>query len=169
MVGDGANDLIAIKQANIGIGIQDTDAVYSSSFGVKKLSQVVTIVKEGKATERQLVEMVQYFVMVHFMTIIMMAIETQDAAFLMDIQIILRTFGLVVLMTIFMTFSPPTDTLSKYLSPSNFMGLENHLVFWGTAILIAGGYTLGYQLLYYSDEFVPNPNNKITFSEGWSG
>jgi len=34
MVGDGANDLIAIKEANIGIGISSSDAVFSASFAV---------------------------------------------------------------------------------------------------------------------------------------
>ena len=34
MVGDGANDLMAIKQADIGIGINQTDAAFASDFAI---------------------------------------------------------------------------------------------------------------------------------------
>jgi magnesium-transporting ATPase (P-type) len=43
MVGDGANDLIAIKDADLGIGISSSDAVYSAAFAIKDLSQIVDI------------------------------------------------------------------------------------------------------------------------------
>lgn len=50
MVGDGANDLIAIKDADLGIGISSSDAVYSAAFAIKDLSQIVEILCEGKNT-----------------------------------------------------------------------------------------------------------------------
>jgi len=45
MVGDGANDLIAIKEADVGIGVEGTDAVFSASFAIKHLSQIIEIIK----------------------------------------------------------------------------------------------------------------------------
>ena len=50
MTGDGANDLMAIKQADVGIGISGTDAVYSSAFTINHLDSIIQIVKEGKCT-----------------------------------------------------------------------------------------------------------------------
>lgn len=44
MVGDGANDLIAIKQAHVGIGISSSDAVYSASFAVLELADILKII-----------------------------------------------------------------------------------------------------------------------------
>jgi len=45
MVGDGANDLIAIKEADIGIGIASSDAVYSAAFTVSELMQIEKVVR----------------------------------------------------------------------------------------------------------------------------
>jgi P-type E1-E2 ATPase len=48
MVGDGANDLIAIKEAHVGIGISSSDAVFSACFAVRSLEQILQIIKESK-------------------------------------------------------------------------------------------------------------------------
>ena len=40
MVGDGANDLIAIKDADLGIGLSSSDAIYSAAFSISELSQI---------------------------------------------------------------------------------------------------------------------------------
>ncbi len=50
MVGDGANDLIAIKDADVGVGISSGDAVYSASFSVTNLKQIIELISESKST-----------------------------------------------------------------------------------------------------------------------
>lgn len=45
MVGDGANDLLAIKEANVGIGIRNCDSSYAASFSVRQLGDLDYIVR----------------------------------------------------------------------------------------------------------------------------
>lgn len=40
MVGDGANDLLAIKEADVGIGIKNCDASYAASFSISQLLDI---------------------------------------------------------------------------------------------------------------------------------
>ncbi len=44
MIGDGANDCAAIKQANIGMSFTSADSSYSSPFSID--SESISIVKE---------------------------------------------------------------------------------------------------------------------------
>ena len=45
MCGDGANDLLALRQADLSIGIQATDASYGSSFTVNNMLDVDWVIK----------------------------------------------------------------------------------------------------------------------------
>lgn len=41
MAGDGANDLLAIKEADVGVGISNSDASYGAAFTVQELGQII--------------------------------------------------------------------------------------------------------------------------------
>lgn len=45
MCGDGANDLIAIKQADLGIGISNTDGSFAADFAVPEIEGVDYVVR----------------------------------------------------------------------------------------------------------------------------
>jgi P-type E1-E2 ATPase len=45
MCGDGANDLLALREADLSIGVQSTDASYGSSFTVKNMIDVDWVIK----------------------------------------------------------------------------------------------------------------------------
>ena len=70
---------------------------------------------------------------------------------------------------LFYGLSRPAEHLTKYLTDTNFMGLENHLVYFGNAAISSIGLIVIYQYFSHTSDFVPKPNPKITFSEGYFG
>ena len=51
MVGDGANDCGALKQANIGLSLSETEASIAAPFTARDLnvSSIITLIKESRA------------------------------------------------------------------------------------------------------------------------
>ncbi len=45
MCGDGANDLMAIREADVGLGISDSDASYGASFTIINMLDVELVVR----------------------------------------------------------------------------------------------------------------------------
>lgn len=70
MTGDGANDLLAIREADVGVGISNSDASYGAAFTVENLKQQIEIVKEGKCTTQSILENFRYILIVAYLDII---------------------------------------------------------------------------------------------------
>ena len=62
MCGDGANDLLALRQADLSFGFQTCDASYGSSFAIQKIEDVDLVIKESKNTVSNLMQMFIYMV-----------------------------------------------------------------------------------------------------------
>ena len=61
MCGDGANDLLALREADLSIGVQETDASYGSSFTIKSLSSVYEVIREAKCAKSSMIQLYQYY------------------------------------------------------------------------------------------------------------
>lgn len=49
MVGDGANDILAIKEADLGVGISETDSSFAAHFTICNVEDVERIMREGRS------------------------------------------------------------------------------------------------------------------------
>lgn len=76
-----------------------------------------------------------------------MLILITDLAELTDAHEIYRNFTVVLPITLQFALSKRREELGKFMPNTNFMGLENHLVFWGTSLILGAGQVAAY--LYY--------------------
>lgn len=113
--------------------------------------------------------MTQYFSIVNFLSITSTIILTSDVSYATSMQLIYKNFLTTILLTLFFALSRPEKQLSKYLPNSNFMGLENHLVFWISCAILTAAQVASYFYYYNTPDFVPNSQPSATFSSGWNG
>ena len=146
MAGDGANDLMAIKEADVGLGINDSDASYAASFTIKSLADISEVVKESKSSEQNIIEIVRYYGSLSFVRVVFSILLITEATFFSSGQAIL-TFVSQLALPVAISLSRPAAHMTPFSPCSNFMGGQNHLVYWGnvfwsSAVVVAG-------MLYY--------------------
>ena len=108
MCGDGANDLLALREADLSIGIQETDASYGSSFTVKNIRDVYEIIRESKCTHSNLFQLIQYYLGIPFVIVISSLTMLADATYFSAAQLIYINFGTMLLIPGAMSFSRPS-------------------------------------------------------------
>lgn len=80
MCGDGANDLTAIRSADIGISFHESDANYAATFSITHLSDIDYIIRNGKTTTANITSMMLYYEFFSFMKIPATLLLVMDSA-----------------------------------------------------------------------------------------
>lgn len=100
--------------------------------------------------------MAKYYGITQFLSIVLTLIMTSDYSYFTSIELIYKNFLNTLLITLLFGRSKPAEKLTKKTPNSNFLDLENHLVFWGNTIICSLGLIISYSYYKNTDDFEPN-------------
>ncbi|EAR89099.1 E1-E2 ATPase family protein (macronuclear) [Tetrahymena thermophila SB210] len=146
MIGDGANDCSAIKQADIGISFATTDASYSSPFSYSETSLdcVIKILAEGRCTLSSMIECYRYYLTVSFHKFTLACILILELSYMSSIQVIFINYFVSIPYLIMLSLSKPLEDLTPYKSISNMLDIENFFSVFGQIVLSVGQFLAHY-------------------------
>lgn len=96
MCGDGANDLLALREADLSICIQATDASYGSSFNVQKMVDVEWVIKESKCTQANIIVLYQFYGSISMFILICSIIMISDVTYFSTPELMYLNFGTIL-------------------------------------------------------------------------
>ena len=108
MCGDGANDLMAIRQSDVGIGINDSDASYGASFTIINMLDIDYIIRDSKATACNIIEMIRYYEFISFLKIPCSLLLVTDTSYWNLGQLLYYNFTSTVIYPIFLALGKPS-------------------------------------------------------------
>lgn len=166
MCGDGANDLLALREADLSVGIQSTDASYGSSFTVKNMLDVDWIIKESKNALSNVIHLYQFYSTGCMFLLIASIILLTDSSYYSTEGLMYLNFGTILIIPVALSMTRPSGDESPYVPDTNMMGWHNHLIFWGNLLIPYTGVLGAWFYFYNTDEFVPNPKTRVTVENG---
>lgn len=106
--------------------------------------------------------MFRYYGTISFIKITCSLLLLVDTTYFSGIHLIYFNFTSTVIIPLFMAGSFPSKNTNKYIPETNFMGLINHLRYWGNTIIPSAGLIAGYFYFINNPEFVPNETQVVT-------
>ncbi len=107
MCGDGANDLMALREADLSVGIQATDASYGSSFNVKNMLDVDEIIRESKCAQANIVHLYQFYGSIAMLLLCSSIILITDTTYFSSGQLMYLNFCAILLTPVMISLSKP--------------------------------------------------------------
>ncbi|KAL4468761.1 hypothetical protein ABPG74_005264 [Tetrahymena malaccensis] len=146
MIGDGANDCSAIKQADIGISFTKTDASYSSPFSYSETSLdcVIKILAEGRCTLSSMIECYRYYLTISVHKFTLACILVLELSYMSSLQVTFINYFVSIPYLLMLSLSKPLDDLTPYKSISNMLDIENFFSIFGQIILSVGQFLAHY-------------------------
>lgn len=166
MCGDGANDLMAIRQSDVGMGINDSDASYGATFTIQNMLDVDEIIRDSKATTTNIVEMIRYYEFISFLKIPASLLLILDTSYFNQGMLLFFNFTSTLIYPIFQAVSKPSKTVTRARPDGNLFGPVNHLRFWGSLIIATLGLIAGY--FYFMSTSTFKPNSRPSAISGWN-
>ena len=106
--------------------------------------------------------MFRYYATISFIKITCSLLLLVDTTYFSGIHLIYFNFTSTVIIPLFMAGSYPSSNTNSFIPETNFLGLINHLRYWGNVIIPSAGLIAGYFYLINSENFVPNDTPVVT-------
>lgn len=157
MCGDGANDLMAIRESDLGLGISDSDASYGASFSIVNMLDIDFIIRESKNSSQSIVDMLRYFGSVSFLKIIASILMAVDCSYYNANMVLFYNFAHSIWLAVFLGLSSALPDQCKERPKTSLMSLRSHIVYWVNIIIPTGGLVAAYYYFRTLSEFTTNP------------